>query len=177
MGHTRILALLALAGMMLTTTANAVEGGFYLGGSVGIATTEVEDDGISFDEDDTAYKIFGGFHFLQFFAVEASYRDFGSPSTDLPMIGNTTIESSGFDISGLAGIPLGPIYLFGRVGIIDWEADAKAQGQKVSEDGTDYLAGIGLQLDIAKLRLRGEVEYFDIEDGSLMYTVGAAWIF
>ena len=169
-------SLAALLMLLIASPAMAVDPGFYLGGSVGGATTEVSDAELSFDENDFAWKIYGGYHFLQFFAVEAAYRNFGSPSADI-LGSKLQIEPTGFDVSALVGVPLGPIYLFGKISALRWDADAKFEGQTESEDGTDVGAGIGLSLDIARIRLRGEVEYFDVEDGVLMYTVGGAWLF
>lgn len=171
------LALTAAVILVCTQSALAVEGGFYLGGSLGGATSKVkvedfDEDDFTFDENDFAWKIFGGFHFLQFFAVEAAYRDLGSPSS-----GNTEVDQTAFDVSGLAGLPLGPLYVFGKLGAVFWDADVSVDGIKTSDDGTDLSAGIGASLDVLWVRLRGEVEYFDIGEHALMYSVGAAWLF
>ena len=122
-----------------------------------------------FDDSDAAYKIFGGFHFLQFFAVEGGYRDIGTVKND-----TLTLKPTGWDIAGMAGLPLGPVYLFGKVGVINWDADTN----EVSNDsGTDYEVGIGASINLLKIQLRAEAEYLDVLDGSIMYTVGAAWRF
>jgi opacity protein-like surface antigen len=175
------LALLTVVILVVGQSALAVEGGFYLGGSLGGATSKVkatdfDRSDFTFDENDFAWKIFGGFHFLQFFAVEAAYRDLGSPSTTLPE-GNAEIDQNAFDVSGLLGLPLGPLFVFGKVGAVYWDADVTLDGIKTSEDGTDFSAGLGASLDITRFRLRGEIEYFDIGEHALMYTVGAAWLF
>jgi len=163
-------------GLLAATPALAVERGFYLGGSLGGATTEISESGVTFDESDTAWKVFAGYHFLQFFALEAAYRDLGSPS-DTILGENVKVDPTAFDIAGLVGMPLGPIYLFGKLGVAAWDADVTVDGQKFSDDGTDVEAGIGLSIDVVKIQLRGEVEYIDAGDGVLMYTVGAAWRF
>jgi len=167
MNINRALVLTTLLGFLLAGPAMATKPGFYLGGSVGGATTD--DKAQDIDESDTAWKIFAGYHFLQFFAVEGGYRDLGAPSKN-----NVRVEPTGWDIAGLAGIPLGPVYLFGKLGAIYWDADTNIGG---SDDGTGYEAGIGASIDLWKIQLRGEVEYLDVLDGSLMYTVGAAWRF
>jgi len=175
--RTLIIVLTGCLSLAQTPSALAVDGGFYLGGSFGGATTKATLDDEKFDENDTAWKAFAGFHFLQFFAVEATYRDLGSPNTDLPGFGDIKIDVTGFDVSGLVGLPLGPLFLFGKLGVIDWDADVKSSQGNQSDDGTDYTAGIGASLDIVKIRLRAEVEYFDIGNDALMYTIGAAWLF
>jgi len=162
--------------LLASAPALAVKGGFYVGGSVGGATTEASEGDVKFDGSDPAWKLFAGYHFLQFFAVEASYRDLGAPTDNIQGT-EVEVDTTAFDVAGLVGVPLGPIFLFGKLGIVQWDSDISADGSKISDDGTDYEAGIGLSLDIAKVQLRGELEYLDVDDGALMYTVGAAWRF
>jgi len=75
------------------------DSGFYIGAGAGSATVKDTD----FDASDSAYKIFDGYNIgfipLVDFAVEASYVDFGNPSTSL---GN--VEVTGFNAFGLAGL-------------------------------------------------------------------------
>jgi len=159
----------AICGLLISSPALAVKRGAYLGASVGGATTDVSERGNSFDDTDTAWKVFAGYHFLQFFAVEGSYRNLGKLSGN-----NFSVEPTGWDVAGLAGIPLGPVYLFGKLGVIAWDTDISAGA---SFDGTDYEAGIGASVDLFKVQLRAEVEYLDVLDGAVMYTVGGAWRF
>lgn len=162
--------------LLASAPALAVKPGFYLGGSVGGATTDIDDGNISYDDDDTAWKLFAGYHFLQFFAVEGGYRDLGSPSGN--EAGNDVkLETTAFDIAGLVGMPIGPVYLFGKVGAVWWDSDFTVNGSKTSDDGADYEVGLGISIDLFKIQLRGEVEYFDINEDAIMYTVGAAWRF
>jgi hypothetical protein len=177
-----LLAIVALAILVAGQSALAVEGGFYLGGSLGGATSKLtvfnpDQADFKFDETDFAWKVYGGYHFLQFFAVEAAYRDFGSPSTTVPPTGSAKIDQTAADVSGLVGLPLGPLFLFGKLGVVFWDADYSVDGNKSSDSGPDFSTGIGASLDITRIRLRGEIEYFDIGDHTLMYTVGAAWLF
>ena len=176
MNVTRLIICLTIFGLLASTPAMAVKGGFYLGGSLGGATTEVTEGSETFDEGDTAWKLFGGYHFLQFFAVEAAYRDLGSPNGNI-LGSDVKVSPTAFDVAGLGGIPLGPVYLFGKVGVVRWDSDITVDDTKISDDGTDYEVGIGLSVDITKIQLRGEIEYIDAADGVLMYTVGAAWRF
>jgi hypothetical protein len=173
---TRSIALFSLLALLAASPAHAVKRGLYVGGSVGGASTEPEDSVIDFDEYDTAWKAFVGYHFLQFFAVEASYRDLGSPdATD----GTDTVavSTTAYDVAGLVGTPLGPIYLWGKFGLTGWDSDITTNDSKTSDDGSGYLAGVGVSIDVIKIQVRAEVEYLDAAEGSVMYTVGAAWRF
>src|SRR5688572_33193324 len=63
--------------------------GFYLGGGVGDFSSSVDeinsldsidDAGIDFSDGDNAMKVFGGWNFNRYFAVQADYVDFGESS-------------------------------------------------------------------------------------------------
>ena len=167
---------LMIFGLLACAPAMAVKPGFYLGGSVGGATTEATDGTVTFDDSDTAWKLFAGYHFLQFFAVEGGYRDLGSPSENIA--GNDLkLETTAFDLAGLVGVPIGPVYLFGKLGAVWWDSDFTVNGTKTSDDDVSYEAGLGVSVDFWKVQLRGELEYIDADKGALMYTVGAAWRF
>jgi hypothetical protein len=163
---------LMIFGLLASAPAMAVKPGFYLGGSVGGATTESTDGTTTYDDNDTAWKLFAGYHFLQFFAVEGAYRDLGSPTGS-----DFKLETTAFDVAGLVGVPLGPVYLFAKLGAIWWDSDLTVGSTKTSDDGVGYEAGVGLSVDFWKVQLRGEVEYLDADKGAVMYTVGAAWRF
>ena len=57
----RMAVLAMAAGMFMSAPAMATKAGFYLGGSVGGATTEYNDSNIKVDDDDTAWKLFAGY--------------------------------------------------------------------------------------------------------------------
>jgi len=170
--RTSIVILLAVLGLLASAPALAVGGGLYLGGSVGGATTDFSEGTESFDDSDVAWKAFVGYHFLQFFAVEGGYRDLGSASSD-----QLKVSTTAFDVAGLVGMPIGPVYLFGKLGLVAWDSDISDSVDKISDDGADYEVGLGVSVDVIKIQLRAEVEYLDAVDGVVMYTVGAAWRF
>ena len=173
----RYLLAIVLA-LALSQAAFAKETGFYLGASIGGATvkqsgTDLDLDDFEIDDDDFAWKIFAGYQFNAIFAIEGGYRDFGKPESNL-----TKTDLNGLDVFALAGLPLGPIRLFGKLGGVYWEGETTISGIKVSDDdGFELGAGVGLDFELWKLAVRGEVEYFDVFDDTLMYTVGATFTF
>ena len=66
-GITSVAVVLAASAMMLFSPESKADSGFYLGGSVGQAGVEIEDTSgiqpVTFDEDDFAWKVFGGYNF------------------------------------------------------------------------------------------------------------------
>jgi len=126
-----------LTGLSLAMPATVFAGadsGFYIGAGAGDAT--VKDS--NFDASDTAYKIFGGYNIgfipLVDFAVEASYVDFGAPSTSL---GN--IDVTGLNAYGLAGLSFGPFGVFAKAGMLNWDSDATFGSVSTSDSGQDLL--------------------------------------
>lgn len=169
---------LLLLGLALCGTA-AARNGFYVGGTVGSVSvdTEFDDFNLDFDDEDTAWSAFAGVQATENFAIEASYNNLGrfreSRVFDLT---ETTVDAelTGYDIMGMLKIPVGPVKLFGKAGVVFWDAEATAQvfppvgpGFEVSDsdDGNDFAYGGGVELALTpSFSLRGEIEYFDIEN-------------
>ncbi|WP_169307087.1 outer membrane beta-barrel protein [Ferrimonas sediminicola] len=168
---------LCLLFFLVAGTAQAKDEGFYLGASLGSATIEQEGSDpdlgdFNFDEDDFAWKIFGGYQFNGLLAIEGGYVDLGSPSDS-----GSEVDPYGLDLFAVAGIPLGPMRVFGKLGGIYWDSDLTQDGDKISDDGFDVAAGAGLEFELGSFALRGEVEYLDVLDGTWMYTIGATVTF
>jgi len=165
---------ICLAGSFLGTPTAAVAGadsGFYIGAGAGDASVK---DG-AFDASDSASKIFAGYNVgfipLVDFAVEASYVDFGNPST---AIGN--VEITGLSAFGLAGLSFGPFGLFVKAGVIDWDLDSNF-GTSSSETGSDSAYGIGARFAIGPLSVRAEYEVYDLDADLDMVSVSGAFTF
>jgi hypothetical protein len=171
-------ALLAIAALMLAGNANAQ---LYIGGSVGSATvavdlTDPEDVGevFEFDENDFAWKAFGGYNWdlgAVDLGVEVGYVDLGAPSADVAfdVDGEPEVVALGLDVDGLdafavLGFDIGPIGLFAKAGMVSWDASFSAAGLNVySEDGSDPAYGIGASFALGNLEIRGEYEMFDLD--------------
>jgi len=184
----RIAATLAPVMLLLPYAAAEADSGFFLGGSVGDAMVEASISDVSlptdfsFDESDLGWKLFGGYTFdllpLIDLGVEASYHSFGGPSANF---NGTTLEvdTTGFSAFGVAGIGIGPIEVFGKAGVLSWDADLNALGETFSDDGSDAAYGLGVRFGLGSLEVRGEYEVFDVSeiDDLTMWSVGVAWIF
>src|SRR5687768_11066271 len=120
---TRILsALVLLLGSSVAAFADN-EKGFYAGAGVGRFNVKVDDiDEVltsvsEFDSDDTSFRIFGGWRFSNFIAVDLAYIDFGGPDEDVNG-SNVKAEVDGFAPAIYGTLPLGPIELFAKVGYL-----------------------------------------------------------
>ena len=167
---------ICLTGSVLAMPTSAVAGadsGFYLGAGVGDAS--IKDSG--FDESDSAYKILGGYNIgfipLVDFAVEASYVDFGKPTSTAG-----SVEVTGFDAFGLAGLSFGPFGVFAKAGAISWDADSTFGGTTTSDSGSDPAYGLGARFAIGSFSVRAEYEVFDVDNADLeMVSVSGVFTF
>jgi hypothetical protein len=170
-------ALILLTGLSLgipATVHAGAESGFYLGAGVGDAT--VKDSDADFDASDSAYKLFGGYNIgfipLVDFAVEASYVDFGKPSTS-----NGSIEVTGLNAFGLAGLSFGPFGIFAKAGMINWDSDATFGTLSSSDSGSDPAYGVGARFAIGSFSVRAEYEYYDTDIDLDMISVSGVYTF
>jgi outer membrane immunogenic protein len=176
--------LVAVAGFVpLTASADS---GFYAGGSIGSATiqADIPDENLGevfvFDENDFAWKAFGGYNFdlpLVDLGIEAGYVDLGSPSGNL-LGSSVSLDVTGWDAFGVAGVQLGPVGVFAKAGLISWNADGIVDGIKAgSDDGSDPAYGIGARFNLGSLEIRGEYEYFDLESTDDVYMLSAGLVY
>ena len=173
MRHINFLAIATALFIFVTTPAFA--GGVYLGGGVGSAYIEDSSgnpSGNSFDESSTAYRLFGGYRFdaipLVKLSGELGYRDLGNPSA-----GSQGYELSGFDYSALAGIALGPVEVYARLGAVQYQLEKTSTGATTDFDGTAPLYGIGASFKLFGLGVRGEYEVMDVDE---LERTDAIWV-
>jgi len=168
-------ALAALAGILVGPAAYA-DSGFYIGGSLGDASVEVDDFG--FDENDSAGKVFGGFILdmpVVDFGVEAAYVDFGAPSVTGA---SGPYELDAISAFGMAGLDYGLFGFFAKAGLVKWD-------DKITRNsGSDPAYGLGFRLMFSSVEVRAEYEIFDIPniatvdiDTVDMLSLGILWRF
>ena len=152
-------------------SADALEKPWYVGGGAGQAEADDACDGVSnCDDTDTGWKLFGGYRFTQYVAIEAGYVDLGEYS------GNSGGISASAEVTGVTAHVVGtlPLHerfsLIGRLGTIYADVDAKASGFgiSVSEDDQSFAfaVGVGAEVNITdQFSLRAEYELFkDVGD-------------
>ncbi len=174
------------AGLLPGAAFAGTESGFYVGAGVGQASVgdiDVENQGeIDFDGDDTGFKVFAGYNFgiipLVDLAIEGGYVDFGNPDDDVSGF-NVEADATGWDLFGLVGANIGPVGVFGKVGMVMWDGDASVEGiEFASDDGTDPAYGIGARLKFGSLEVRAEYEIFDLDVADVdMISASGVWTF
>ena len=192
----RMLVFVLLVIMSLASTAVA-EGEFYVGGGGGqaeaneLSFTDFDDgSGISgsLDESDSGWKVFAGYKFFEYFALELAYVDLGLVSFDAtsdasgsvyaagPVTG--FVSASGPSASAIGIIPLGDRFDFlVKAGFMAWKADVSVSNSAFGtanseEDGTELAFGLGAQFRFTdRFSVRAEWERFTSiidRDGQLL---------
>lgn len=168
------LFLAACAGLLVGQT-HAADNGVYLGASLGQSdvTVAAQDSLPEFDGNDTAFKIIAGIRPLNWLGVEVNYVDLGKPDD----AGNV-IDPSGVSGFVVGFAALGPVDLFAKGGVINWDSDLHSAGDLARKsDGTDLAWGVGAQFRVWSLSIRAEYERFEIEEGANLLSIGATWTF
>ncbi|MFA5916516.1 MAG: OmpA family protein [Burkholderiales bacterium] len=185
------LGLAALAAIA-SPFAIADDTGWYGGGNAGRASAKIDNanitsnllggglatSSISNDDNDTGYKLFGGYKFNRNFAVEGGYFDlgrFGFTATTVPagtLNGNIKLKGVNLDAVGI--LPITENFsAFGRVGVNYAEARDSFSGSGAvnvlnsnpSKREANLKFGGGLQYDFTQwLGMRVEAERYRIND-------------
>ena len=160
----------ATVALAASLTALAVHAnGIYVGGGVGSA--KIEDSpgnsaGTQFDETDAAWKAFGGYRFdvlpIVSLSAEVGYRDLGKPSASS---GGVPVEYklTGFDYAVLAGVGLGPVEVYARLGGMQYDLKKTRGATETKFDGSATVYGIGAQMMLFGIGVRAEYEKIDIK--------------
>ena len=177
-------ALLPLAGLALFPVPALADSGFYIGAAAGGATQDIELGAPpEIEEDDTGFKVFGGYKFdtsIVDLSVELGYVDFGEAEIDTAA-GEVVFDPTGINLWGIAGVELGPVDLFAKLGFIAWDIETTTFAGTSSDDGTDYGFGLGAGFDIGRVQIRGEYELYDTSNVDVsmlsMLSLGVVYTF
>jgi OOP family OmpA-OmpF porin len=175
----KIVGACVLAAAMTHGVARADDTGFYVGAGFGQASQEFT----GFEADDTAFKLFGGWSFNKYFAIEGGYIDGGTQSDSLGLL-DADISSDGFFVEGLAKLPLGKyVAPYAKFGYVFYDSTTRVSSPggsfSESESDADFIYGGGLEFKLGEnFRLRAEYEEVNLPDSAFdIYTLAATWHF
>lgn len=154
---------LSAAAFALPAAAQTSMSKFYAGATLGQSTAkdacnDLAGTGISCDDSDTAFKIFGGYQINRNFAAELGYADLGKVKAEA--LGLTEeVKSTAWDLSLIGSYPINEQFsVFGRLGF--YMADVKDDtnfGFSASNSNSDLTYGLGARYDVTQnLGLRAE---------------------
>lgn len=179
MKHTRWLAALGAFAVIAPAVAGNDFGpyGGFSAGNVRL-DNDLDELDLGFDAEDAGFSAYIGYQLTPGLAIEASYNDFGEFSELLEIVPVTTrfdAEVQGIDLFAVLKLPLGPIDLYGKAGLVFWDAETEAFANnspvsptllgRFDDSGTNLALGGGAEVSLSdNLSLRGEIEWFDLED-------------
>jgi OmpA-OmpF porin, OOP family len=161
----------------------ADDAGFYVGAGVGNFAVDSDSiyGGKDFDGSDFGFKVFAGYKFMPWLAIEAEYIDGGEPDDNFRNENfpderlKVTAGVTGFVGSAVGILPIGESFdVFAKAGFIYWDGDGSGKIRdedgtlaKISygNDGTDFAWAVGGTWYIMEnLGLRAEYQGFEISD-------------
>jgi len=190
MKSTAIIAVLGLAAAAFAAPAAAqTTRGGYLGFNVGQSKFNFSGCSSPCDDKGRDYKLFGGFQFNRYAALEVGYSDMGKTT-----FGASRLKATAWEVSGVGtwGVPMGAggmgLSLLGRLGLYNGEvtAETPSTGATLKHGTTDLTYGVGIQADLSRiLSARAEWQRFSKMGGGGLgtkadidnLTVGALWRF
>ncbi len=171
---------------LIAQTETDYSSGWYMGGNIGISTANIDEEKITQnlintsytdDERDLGYKLFGGYQFNKYFALEGGYFNLGKFDYALSTGSGTAegnIKIMGINLDAVATLPITEKFsAFGRVGANYAQAkDSFSTTGNLSIPDTDpkksdlnYKFGAGLQYAITDaVGIRLEAERYRIND-------------
>ena len=191
---TPVMLAVATLATLCCSPAMAQPTGWYGGGSIGRTGATIDDDrirgglagqglGTSSIEDrdeDTGYKVFGGYQLNRNFAVEAGFFDlghFGYTATTVPggsLVGDVRVKGLNLDLVGT--LPLGERFsALGRLGVTSTRTEGNFSSTGAarvpyvdanpSQRSTNAKVGLGLMYKVTEsLAMRLEAERYGIKD-------------
>ena len=153
-------------GALLLCWAPMSSASSLLGIYAGIAAGHAEIKDTSPKQDSTTSKVYAGYRILGPIAVEVSNVDLGDYYS-----GAATVDGIAADL--VLFLPAGPINLFAKAGIFNWNVDYN--GAAPAESGTDSKTGMGVEYNmLLNIDLRVEWEHYSsVSDSDInMLSVG-----
>ena len=177
-----VLAVIAVA---IPFKANADDTGFFIGGGVGQAFIRDSfsdlgnEEDFNFNEKDLGYRLFLGYRPLKILAVEAGWRNFGTPDKGVLNIGAIEYKNTAFDAFVVGIVPIWILEIHGKVGVGLWDSKTKFMGIERNDNGSDFMWGAGLAVQIASIGVRVEWEQLETDHPETlgMASVGLTYTF
>ena len=135
--------------------AAAQDSGGYVGLSIGQATQHDScagvPAGVSCDDKDSAWRIFGGYQVNKNFAVELGYANLGEASASGFGI-TASVEASAFDVVAVGILPFtNEFSAYGKLGFYRADLEGRSNvGISADESNTGLTFGLGLRYDFTK---------------------------
>ena len=155
---------IALSAALLWSTTSQAE--IFLGAGIGQSDIDDSAHGVSLNETDSAWKLYGGMMATENFGFEAGYTNLGTARSAA-----VDTETEAFYAAGIAAFPIVENFsIYGKLGVALWDQDINT----VSFDGEDLMYGIGVKYKFMdQFHAILEWEQYDADMQASAITVGA----
>jgi opacity protein-like surface antigen len=162
-------------------TTYAAEAGTYVGISFGNATIAVDE--FNFEESDTGYKVYVGYTFNPYAAIELSYGTSGTPTLETPT-GSAEVSATPVVASAIVSIPFQRMFAgFAKIGFSFYDSDTTTrqgiQTTSATDSSINLAYGIGASWAfLERYEVRIEYEKIVVDDGGFsMMSIGGVYRF
>lgn len=166
-----------LAGSALAANPNTGYAG------LGFGITKLDDDVLSTNvkDDDSGWKLFGGYQLYDNLAVEGAWVTLGEHKAL-----TAQVKTTGFVAEAVGTIPVQDyLDIFGKLGGFFWTSEmvnTLRTPSSVDDDGVDLTLGLGAKWLLPKdmvqnVAIRGEWEYFKAAQEVHLYSLGVELMF
>lgn len=153
-----VLAMLGAAAVAISGGAAAQTSGWYIGGDVGQVDFDVEDD--------TGFRILGGYQINRNFGAELGYSQ---------LFDKQGVKVNAWEVVGIGAFPLtNQFSVLGKLGF----ARLEAKGFGMKETDTELTYGAGAQFHVTpRFGIRGQWQRYDTEEDVDFISVGVIYRF
>jgi len=157
---------LVVLGLLTGAFAGPASAQLYAGGSVGFSQSKDICDAVvasvTCDDDDTAWRAFGGYQFNQYFALELGFANLGESSGSGGGAFFTVEAKEAWDLSALFTIPVATrLSLLLRLGAHRTRVTVDDTGAQEADTGSAFTYGVGAEYALGKLGVRAEWQRYE----------------
>ncbi|MCK2185199.1 outer membrane beta-barrel protein [Halomonas getboli] len=174
-----LLAATLATGLAITAAPAFATGttGVYLGGALG--QMHGDDD---FDDEADMVKLTAGYNvgWLPFLDLGAELGYVNGDTLHGEVDGRSgSLDVDAFEAMGVAGLSFGPLGVYAKAGMADWDAERRGRGLTHDYSGTDPVYGLGARVELLDITGRVEIERLDTDEiGDIdMVTAGVVYTF
>ena len=165
---------LVVFGLLGAVASGSATAQLYAGGSVGYSQSkdicDVVVAGVTCDDNDTAFRVFGGYQFNRYIALELGFADLGESTGEGPGGAGFTVEAKeAFDLTALFSVPVADrLSLLLRIGAHRTRVTVTDPTRDEGDTSSAFMLGAGAEYTFGKLGVRAEwVRYDNVSGGTI----------
>lgn len=157
---------LVVLGLLAAGVSGPAAAQIYIGGSVGFAQSKDICDavasGVSCDDNDSAWRAFGGYQFNRYVALELGFANIGESSGSGGGAFFTVEAKEAFDLSGVFTVPVAErLALLLRFGAHRTRTTVNDTGLEQAKTASSFTYGVGAEYALGNLGVRAEWQRYD----------------